>query len=571
MARGGPPPPGGGGDMARGGPPPPGGRGGPPPPPGGRGGPPPPPGGRGGPPPPGGRGGPPPPGGRGGPPAAARGPTFPAVPNPKEKVKPFNWVKMPNLKISGTLFERFGTEVTPGLVDFSKIESAFQVKEVVKKEATDKPTGPPKPVIATFLDPKVAQNLNIWLNKYKAKGNAAVIQATKDIEADFFGAEPAAAVIALKGFVPSEDELSNINEYLSAGPPNEWKLLGTAEQFAHDFGKVPQLADRLQCFQYMVEFPSKKDDLAPFIKTLRAASEYVAKDAKIMRFLEIVLHIGNFLNNGNKRLEKAGGFSFDTFAALHNAKTSDNKSTMFEVIVDMIRDQKPELCQYPQAEADLVTAGSKVNLQNTEAEFRKLKAGLTTVTNLAPKITPADPEDKFQGRMEKFLKEATIEVEQLEKDFTAANAAFEMAVTQYSEDPKKMGPEEFFATWVAFVTKILESNAKFQKAELEKEKQRKRDEAAAKKATSPAATRGGAAALAAEAAAGRGALRGATRGATRGGARGGPAPEPEEAPATRGATRGTRGVATRGGARGRGGLVADSLFDDLTAGNVFKR
>lgn len=132
---------------------------------------------------------------------------------------------------------------------------------------------------------------------------------------------------------------------------------------------------------------------------------------------------------------------------------------------------------------------------------------------------------------------------------------------------------EFFATWVTFVTKIQESNVKFAKQKEAEEKQKKRDEAAAKKTTGGPPTRGmNMGALAAEAAS-RGAARG-TRGASRGTSRGGAvetpaAGEPAEpvnpfAGALRG--RGTRG---RGGAASK--MVADSLFDDLTAGNVFKK
>jgi len=251
---------------------------------------------------------------------------------------------------------------------------------------------------------------------------------------------------------------------------------------------------------------------------------------------------------------------------------------MFEVIVDMIRTSSPELADYPQSELDLVTCGSKVSFTQTETDLRNLRKGFDKVKGQAPTITKTGDDDKFQERITAFLEESEKQLVTLEENFAKAQAAYEKVVQQYQEDPKKMGPEDFFVTWVTFVSKVRECNEKAAKAKEEIEKQKKREEAAAKKAAGGPAARGGgmmAGALAAEAAA-RGAARG-TRGATRG-ARGGSTAggdDDDDEPGKTGATRGVRG-ATRGGVRGRGGgvaskQVADSLFDNLTAGNVFKK
>lgn len=83
--------------------------------------------------------------------------------------------------------------------------------------------------------------------------------------------------------------------------------------------------------------------------------------------------MGNFLNAENRRLGQATGFKLETLGKLNDTKTADNKRTMFEVIIEMIYDTKPELLKFTKADVDLLSNGARVSLQTLEPELRKLQ------------------------------------------------------------------------------------------------------------------------------------------------------------------------------------------------------
>jgi hypothetical protein len=78
--------------------------------------------------------------------------------------------------------------------------------------------------------------------------------------------------------------MEQIGGYLADGDP---KLLGAAEAFSFEYGKIPQLAERLQCFQYMMDFPVKKDDLDPSITCLNDCSVFIKESKNIQKFLQV--------------------------------------------------------------------------------------------------------------------------------------------------------------------------------------------------------------------------------------------------------------------------------------------
>lgn len=148
----------------------------PPPPPGGAAPPPPPPPPGGGPPPPPPPGAPPPPPGAPGlpppPPGAPGGPALTLrVPKATVPLKNFNWSKLPNNKLSETIFADLIKEGEEDL-DFQEIESLFS-KKIVEKKPKSKPlvslltSESQKPPKVTLVEGRRSQNVAIFLSTLK--------------------------------------------------------------------------------------------------------------------------------------------------------------------------------------------------------------------------------------------------------------------------------------------------------------------------------------------------------------------------------------------------------------------
>lgn len=80
-----------------------------------------------------------------------------------------------------------------------------------------------------------------------------------------------------------------------------------------------------------------------------------------------------------------------------DTKTADNKSTIFEVIVQMIKDQTPQFATYTKDQVELVTGGSRVSLPTVEADLKKLLKDFETVSGIYPKVAKDGDDDLFQG------------------------------------------------------------------------------------------------------------------------------------------------------------------------------
>jgi len=333
---------------------------------------------------------------------------------------------------------------------------------------------------------------------------------------------------------------------LSGG--GEMNMLGTAEQFAHVLGQIPHLRERVQCFKYMVDFEPKKVDLKPDIDTLSKCSQLIKDDPKLEKILEIVLHVGNFLNAGNNRLGAAIGFTLETISKLYDTKTTDNKSSIFEILVEMIKDQDNKLLLFTKEELELIENGARVSLQTVESELKKLRKDYDAMAKTAPTIEPTGPEDKFQSRFSAFMEKATEELSNMEKDLSASQKKYEEIVNLWREDPKKMGPEEFFVVWKTFVSKIVETSEKIDVEREKAEKLRKREEAKKKREDELAAKAAAAAASTTTTAEGGAPAEGTTGEGEPAAGAGGPEGEG-------GAVAPVGGVAPRGRGRGAGGMV----------------
>jgi len=474
-----PPPPGMGGPP---GPPPPPGMGGPPgpPPPPGMGGPPgpPPPPGMGGPPPPPGMGGPPPPPGMGGPPPPMGGKMAAAAPKkrpeivPTQKVRNFQWTKLPEAKVRGTFFAELPLELTSFKLDYTAVEGCFAQVEVKKAEGTGAAEPKKKEGPVTVLDPKTSQNLSIFLNGFKALKFSQVAKAIQNLDDSVVSGQQ---ITTLGTVWPTAEDIAQVTEYAANG--GDVSKLALAEQFVLEVNAVPALLQRMKAFRFKSEYETKKSEIKPDIQSVHTACKQTRASDKLRALLEIVLHIGNFLNQGGNK-GQSWGYKLRDLQKLAEAKTTDNKSTLLTVLVELVQKEKPELLT-ASAELDALEAAQRVNLQQLQSELAKLTKELEVVKNSATTVPSAGDDDQYHGKVNEFTAVMTEEVTKMNSDLTEMQAAYEAVVTYFVEDPKTMGPDEFFALFTAFLKALDDTIKKLEAARIAAEKAEKRGAAKA--------------------------------------------------------------------------------------------
>jgi len=241
---------------------------------------------------------------------------------------------------------------------------------------------------------------------------------------------------------------------------------------------VPNLKERLIAFDFIVNFENKKIELIPDIEKISNATKYLKESERVKKILEIILHVGNFLNNGNSRLGNAFGFTLETLKGLSDTKTTDNSATILEVIIELIKDSdKPGVIdELTKKEVDIIEAGSKSSLQTIQGDVGKLSKDFDLIKSFLTSVEPSSEEDKFHAKLEAFVNVAQSDVDNIVKSLEQTIKDFEALVAYYGEDLKDNDPESFFGKWKVFLNNVYEAREKILQEREKQEKLKRREE-----------------------------------------------------------------------------------------------
>jgi hypothetical protein len=114
-------------------------------------------------------------------------------------------------------------------------------------------------------------------------------------------------------------------------------------------------------------------------------------------------------------------------------------------------------------------------------EFNNIKKAVET-------IQPTGPGDAFHEKMKAFIAQAEEDLKKMNEDFKTAEAEYSELVKYFGEDPKSVGPDEFFKYFTTFLDAVEASKKALDAARQKAENEMRR--AAAKKGGAGAAKEG---------------------------------------------------------------------------------
>ncbi|XP_022645280.1 disheveled-associated activator of morphogenesis 1-like isoform X2 [Varroa jacobsoni] len=460
-----PPPPPGGTIVVPGGIPPP-----PPPPMGGLPGAPPPP-----PPPMGGLGAPPPP------PIGLFGlpkKIVKNVPQPSNPLKTFNWSKLPESRLQGTIWSEVNEEKLYKEIDLDDVDKTFAAfkKNLIasNEDVTDVPMKggltSNKVKELSVIDPRRAQNCQILLTRLKLSNDEIVscllsMDSKEQLQKDM--------IEQMLKFVPTLEERTSLEEH-----SHQLELLAKADRFLYDVGKIVHYEQRLKTLCYKKTFKEKLNDIKPKITAVTEASKDLQRSRRLRRLLELVLAFGNYMNRGDRG--NACGFKIASLNKLADTKSSSNRNyTLLHYVIETCQRRFREVLKIDE-EISKVRAGSKVNLSELSKEMAGLKSGLADVQKEIDFLRGQAEQildDKFVPVMRNFVANATYKYQELEELFIEMKLKYEEVVRLFGEDPSSVQPDEFFSIFDAFLTSFndakneIDSIQKRRKEEMERQKE----------------------------------------------------------------------------------------------------
>ncbi|KAK7133204.1 hypothetical protein R3I94_015168 [Phoxinus phoxinus] len=439
-------------------PPPPGGMMPPPPPP--------PPGSAMMPPPP-----PPPPGGPMGPSLKKKN-----IPQPSNPLKSFNWAKLSENKLEGTVW----TDVDDSkvfkildLVDIEKTFSAYQrqqdffmVNNSKQKETEEDVLSSKKVKELSVIDGRRAQNCNILLSRLKLS-NEEIKRAilTMDEQEDL----PKDMLEQMLKFVPEKSDVDVLEEH-----KHELDRMAKADRFLYEMSRINHYQQRLQSLYFKKKFAERIAEIKPKVEALIKASKEVLHSRNLKQLLEVVLAFGNYMNKGQRG--NAYGFKISSLNKIADTKSSIDKNiTLLHYLITILEKKYSKVMLFSE-ELQNVPEAAKVNMTELEKEINNLRSGLKSVESELEyqKKSPQQFGDKFVSVVSQFITVASFSFSDVEDSLGEAKELFLKAVKHFGEDADKMQPDEFFGIFDQFLQSFADARQENENMRRRKEEEERR-------------------------------------------------------------------------------------------------
>lgn len=432
----------------------------PPPPPGGVPPPPPPP--PGGPPPPPGMpnfGAPPPPG------LMSKLKTK-NIPQPSNPLKSFNWTKISENKLDGTVWLELDDVNVFKLLDLEDIEKTFSAYQRQQKETEDDTLTSKKTRELSVIDGRRAQNCNILLSKLKLS-NEEIKRAilTMDEQEDL----PKDMLEQLLKFVPEKSDVDLLEEH-----KHELERMAKADRFLYEMSRINHYQQRLQSLYFKKKFVERVAEIKPKVEALSKASKEVVQSRNLRQLLEVVLAFGNYMNKGQRG--NAYGFKVSSLNKIADTKSSIDKNiTLLHYLITIFEQKYPKVALIRE-DLQSVPEAAKVNLTELEKDINNLRSGLKSVeTELEyQRGQPQIYGDKFVSVVSQFITVAGFSFSDVEDTLQEAKDLFEKAVKHFGEDAARMQPDEFFGIFDQFLQAFTEAKQDNENMQRRKEEEERR-------------------------------------------------------------------------------------------------
>ncbi|KAL0266624.1 UNVERIFIED_CONTAM: hypothetical protein PYX00_009117 [Menopon gallinae] len=412
------------------------------------------------------------------------------IPQPSNPLKSFNWSKLPDAKLNGTIWAELDDTKLYNVLELENIDRVFCAyqKNGVSNDGSVEDlrninTPKNRTKILSVIDGRRAQNCTILLSKLKMSDNEICnVIMSMDSKDEL----PLDMVEQLLKFTPSSEEVALLEEH-----SDEIESLARADRFLYEIAKIPHYEQRLRSLHFKKKFGISVNEVTPRIRAVMEASRQVARSRRLRKLLELVLAFGNYMNRGARG--NAAGFRLVSLNRLADTKSSSNKgTTLLHYLVDILEKKFKDILKLEE-DISYVREASKVSLGELEKDMSSLRLGLKEVerevefhrSQNGNSISELLPVDRFLPVMKEFLSYATCKFSELEDLFQDMKTRFDRAVRLFGEDNTSIQPDDFFGIFDAFLSALNEARQDNENMRRKKDEEEKRakQEAELKKRT----------------------------------------------------------------------------------------
>jgi len=353
-------------------------------------------------------------------------------------------VKLPDIKVANTIWTQEGFSDANVEMDTAELEKVFGLKEREDRSSAslERQSSRKKATEAVALiDMKRTNNVQIALSRLKMT-DEKVLASIKDPASSPMDEEQVNLLLAVQ---PTAEEIEMVMSY--QGNKAE---LGRVEQFFLLLSEVSNLGPRLQALQISKHFPGERETLHAEVNVVRAACKQVRQSKVLMKTMETVLALGNYLNGTSNR-GGAYGFKLSDLGKLVQVKSADNKITLLHYIAKALYAEKKEndkdkLAVLQEETKDLEEA-KDFSMSDKKSELAKMGQQFKAVASQVPDL---ETTDSLLTLVSVFVKDSEQKLKQLQEDFADMEKLLKELATWVAEKPTS-GPEDLLGPFSAFV------------------------------------------------------------------------------------------------------------------------
>ncbi|XP_004424237.1 PREDICTED: disheveled-associated activator of morphogenesis 2 isoform X2 [Ceratotherium simum simum] len=391
------------------------------------------------------------------------------VPQPSHPLKSFNWVKLNEERVPGTVWNEIDDMQVfriLDLEDFEKMFSAYQRHQKELGSTEDIYLASRKVKELSVIDGRRAQNCIILLSKLKLS-NEEIRQAILKMDEQEDLAKD--MLEQLLKFIPEKSDIDLLEEH-----KHEIERMARADRFLYDMSRIDHYQQRLQALFFKKKFQERLAEAKPKVEAILLASRELIRSRRLMQMLEIVLAIGNFMNKGQRG--GAYGFRVASLNKIADTKSSiDRNISLLHYLIMILEKHFPDILNMP-SELQHLPEAAKVNLAELEKEVGNLRRGLRAVEVELEyqKRQVREPNDKFVPVMSDFITVSSFSFSELEDQLSEARDKFSKALMHFGEHDSKMQPDEFFGIFDTFLQAFSEARQDLEAMRRKKEEEERR-------------------------------------------------------------------------------------------------
>ncbi|KAG5182104.1 hypothetical protein JKP88DRAFT_349014 [Tribonema minus] len=327
------------------------------------------------------------------------------------------------------------TELQPNSVPLpvEKLRDAFEEKPPAEGETAAVPAKISKAAAQaakarSLLDAKTKQNVGIALKRLRMKP-AKVIEEIYTMSDRTLTTDN---LLALREMAPDPSLLRTLQNY--KGEPSE---LDEVTQLLLAISKVPRYTARMDSTIFIRAYVEDAERIEARVKMVHMAVMEALESKHLPKVLEIVLALGNFLNEGTSKGD-AKGIKLASLLQLETVKTLDRKKTLLH--------SQPEVLEL---EEDLENCkeAATIGLDELQQQINQLRLGFKVVKEqleFTEEDASAPPNDRFCEAARGFLQVQLLGFEELQDAHVRAIAEYKEAAARFGEDGDKLSSKAFF-------------------------------------------------------------------------------------------------------------------------------